>query len=94
MLICWKTSFFIVLPSFIIIFLNFEISNQKTKKMSKSESRGLHVSASSSKLVQDAVNSLNAEKVWPSDAVVYTNLEQQELLMDVARLHVVRALFA
>jgi len=55
---------------------------------------GMKVSASSSRLVQDAVASLNADKEWPRDVVVYTSLEEQELLPDIARGYVVKALLA
>lgn len=49
---------------------------------------------SASKFVQDVVASLNEEKVWPSDVALYTVPENKELLTDVARTHVVQALFA
>jgi len=62
--------------------------------MATGESKGVKVSASSSKLVQDVVASLNADKEWPSDVVIYTLLEEQELLTDVARGYVVKALLA
>lgn len=61
---------------------------------SKSSGRNIIQSNSGSKLVQDVVASLNADKVWPSNVILYTVPEEKELLTDVARCHVVKALLA
>lgn len=47
-----------------------------------------------SKLVQDVLSSLTADKDWPENVVLYKSLEEQELLPDVARCYAIEALLA